>query len=58
MAYPVIADERAEVGRLEVVKCVDELGAVDGVDGREAASREDAVLEEGHHRHVLSGPCK
>ena len=54
--HPIIAYERAEVGRLEVVKRVDELGAEHGVDGREAAAREDAVLQEGHNRHVLGRP--
>ena len=53
MHSPVEADERGEVGGLQVVDGADEEGAEDGVVGREDDAREDAELEELRHRVVL-----
>lgn len=50
---PVVAQQRGEVGRLERVHRVHELGAVERVGGREHAAREQAQLHEPRHRLVL-----
>ena len=55
--YPVVADERGEVGSLEAVQHVEEAGAVDGVGGGEAAAREQAVLDDRRDRRVLRHLC-
>ena len=51
--YAIVADDGAEVGRLERVYDLHELGAVVGVDLGEQAAREDAVLQEDGDRLVL-----
>ena len=51
--YPVEADERGEVGRLEHVDDLDKVRAVDGVGGGEDAAGEEAQLQERRDRLVL-----
>lgn len=50
---PVVAQQRGEVGCLERVHRVHELGAVERVGGREHAAREQAQLHQPRHRLVL-----
>jgi hypothetical protein len=52
-AYPVIADDYAEVRGLEAVDDLNELGAVVGVDLGEQTARENAQLPEDRDRFVL-----
>ena len=49
------ADQRREVGRLQIVHGADEQRAKDGVVGRENHAGEDAQLEELSDRVVLRG---
>jgi len=49
----IVADDRAEVGRLEAVYDLNELGAVIGVDLCEQTAREDAQLQEDRYGLVF-----
>ncbi len=49
----IVADDRAEIGRLEAVYDLNELGTVVRVDLREQAAREDAQLQEDRYGLIL-----
>lgn len=53
--YTVVAEQRGEVGSLERVYGVNELGAVERVGLSEDAAREQAELHEARHGLVLGG---
>lgn len=55
MTHSVVAQQRAEVGRLLLVHQLHEAGAVNGVDGGEHAAGEDAQLQELRDGFVLGG---
>ena len=57
MTDPIIADEGGEVGCLEAVDGVEELGAVVGIHSCETAPREQAQLQQGGDGGMLACLC-
>ena len=55
--YPIIADQRGEVGRLQTVNDVDKLCTENSVDGRETAAWKYAQLKHSCDRRVLRSLC-
>lgn len=51
--YPIIAEQRGEVGGAQTVQNLYELGAVDGVHSGEDAAREQTQLQQLRDRLVL-----
>lgn len=58
VSYPVVAQEGAEVGRLLLVDQLDKAGAVNCVDGREDAAREQTELQKLCYGLILRGFCQ
>lgn len=58
VSYPVIAQESAEVGSLLLVHQLDKASAINGIDGREDAAREQAELQELCYGLILCGFCR
>ena len=56
-SYAIVADERREVRRAQFVERVEEARAIEGVDGRVAAAREQTHLQQRRHHRVLVRAC-
>ena len=55
--YPIVADKRREIGRLQFVQHSEKPCGIQGVDGRVAAARKETHLQQRGHCGVLLRLC-